>query len=52
MLTDDEASAEVARRYAVLMRAYNPHFAAFQALRDAEAWVRSRTPGRNCLSGT
>ena len=46
LLTDDEASAEVARRYAMLMRAHNPHFAAFQVLQEAAAWVRSRSPGQ------
>jgi hypothetical protein len=46
LLTDDEASAEVARRYAMLMRAHNPHFAAFQVPQEAAAWVRSRSPGQ------
>ena len=46
MLTDDEASTEVARRYAMLMRAHNPHFATFRVPRDAEVWVRSRSPGQ------
>jgi hypothetical protein len=50
VLTDDEASAVVARRYAELMRAYNPHFAEFRTARDAEAWVRARTPGQPGLA--
>lgn len=44
LLTEDEASAAVARHYAVLMHAYNPHFAAFRVSRDAETWVRQPTP--------
>jgi hypothetical protein len=46
LLTEDEESAEVARRYAMLMRAHNPHFAVFRVLREAEAWVRSPAAGQ------
>ncbi|HET6579033.1 MAG TPA: hypothetical protein VFG66_11945 [Gemmatimonadales bacterium] len=44
LLTEDEASSAVARSYAVLMHAHNPHFAAFRLSGEAEAWVHQRTP--------
>jgi hypothetical protein len=44
LLTEDEASSAVARRYAVLMHAHNPHFAVFRISGEAEAWVHQRTP--------
>ena len=42
LLTQDEGSSEVARRYGALMKAHNPHFAAFLSPVEAETWVRRR----------
>ena len=51
LLTQDEASAAVARRYAALMQAYNPQFAAFQDPGEAAAWVRQPRLGGQRFAG-
>lgn len=45
LVTHDEGSSDVARRYGALMKAHNPRFAAFLSLTDAEAWVRPQAAG-------